>query len=456
MGKQGKRVLYLTLGIMFYMSNAVLAVDMSAKTTESGTIIDTHVVTVTAKRMEATDLATPAIVDVYTEKDIQKTGASNAYDVLQNTLGVISQAQGFNGTSMGTMTSKIMIRGVEKGTLILLDGVPLNQDGKYNLEDIPTDIIESIEVVKGRGTVLYGSEATGGVINIRTKKHTQNQVSIGIGNYNKQRGSLSFGNEKLSILMSAEHRGFAADMAGTAAVLRGDPTSYDYGGGNKRSLLWKYYINDGLTFSQYYGTNKHKYLVYNEGKIYKGNLSKINRYEDRDNLFTLNYDKNSWSGYISYGTQEKTSYLTNISSKGVRGEEVTNAWRKGHNTKASIQKEFGTDKVVILVGADYSKEDMDLLSTIPINKRASYLAKTNQERQTYSLFTSIDYVASEKDNLIVNLRQTWAGNTKGVQNAKGENKETNNDRVSKFTPEIQYIHQINKESSWYGKVGKSF
>lgn len=40
---------------------------------------------------------------------------------------------GPNGASLGTMTSEITIRGVERGTLILLDGVPLNQDGKYNL-----------------------------------------------------------------------------------------------------------------------------------------------------------------------------------------------------------------------------------------------------------------------------------------------------------------------------------
>lgn len=125
-----KRVFYLTMGILCYMSNMAFA-----ETKVDGEI-NTHVVTVTAKRLEATDLATPAIVDVYTQEDIQRTGAANAYDVLQNTLGVISQSQGFNGTSMGTMTSKIMIRGVEKGTLVLLDGVPLNQDGKYNLDDI--------------------------------------------------------------------------------------------------------------------------------------------------------------------------------------------------------------------------------------------------------------------------------------------------------------------------------
>lgn len=100
------------------MSNMAFAETVDTNVNKVDGEINTHVVTVTAKRLEATDLATPAIVDVYTQEDIQRTGAANAYDVLQNTLGVISQSQGFNGTSMGTMTSKIMIRGVEKFSII--------------------------------------------------------------------------------------------------------------------------------------------------------------------------------------------------------------------------------------------------------------------------------------------------------------------------------------------------
>lgn len=71
------------------------------------------------------------------------------------------------------MTNKVVIRGVEKGTLVLVDGVPINQSGRYNLEDIPTDAVEKIEIVRGGGAVLYGSEASGGVINIITKEKKQ-------------------------------------------------------------------------------------------------------------------------------------------------------------------------------------------------------------------------------------------------------------------------------------------
>jgi vitamin B12 transporter len=153
---------------------------------------------VTAQGFETKDLDTPAAVEVYDVKRIEESGADNAFDVLQNTLGVTVQSQGFNGAAMGTMTSKIMIRGAQVGTLVLLNGVPMNMDGKYNLEDIPSNAIEKIEVVRGGGSVLYGSEATGGVINIITKKNVKNRIKVSAGNFGKERYDISLGAGKFS------------------------------------------------------------------------------------------------------------------------------------------------------------------------------------------------------------------------------------------------------------------
>lgn len=114
---------------------------------------------------------------------------------------------GPNGASLGTMTSEITIRGVERGTLILLDGVPLNQDGKYNLEDIPSDIIDRIEIVRGGGSVLYGSEASGGVINIITKKNVGNNIKVSAGNYGREQYSVSVGADGFDATAYYEDRG---------------------------------------------------------------------------------------------------------------------------------------------------------------------------------------------------------------------------------------------------------
>ena len=94
---------------------------------------------VTASRMEKRDLDTPAAVDVITREQVERIGGASAFEVLRQSLGVSVTSQGPNGVSYGSMTSEATIRGVERGTLVLVDGMPLNQDGKYNLEDIPTE-----------------------------------------------------------------------------------------------------------------------------------------------------------------------------------------------------------------------------------------------------------------------------------------------------------------------------
>lgn len=63
-----------------------------------------------------------------------------------------------------------MIRGKRRGTMVLVDGILLNvRTGYYDLDRINIADVERIEVVRGGGAVLYGSDATGGVINIITK-----------------------------------------------------------------------------------------------------------------------------------------------------------------------------------------------------------------------------------------------------------------------------------------------
>src|SRR5882672_1079925 len=74
----------------------------------------------------------------------------------------------------GTLTN-IFIRGAESGaTLVLIDGVeannPISTDRGYDFTNLTTDNIERIEVIRGPQSVLYGSDAMGGVINIITRR----------------------------------------------------------------------------------------------------------------------------------------------------------------------------------------------------------------------------------------------------------------------------------------------
>ena len=61
------------------------------------------------------------------------------------------------------------IRGLDKGTLVLVNGAPMNLLNYNAISNIPLDSIEKIEIVRGSNATLYGAEAMGGVINIITK-----------------------------------------------------------------------------------------------------------------------------------------------------------------------------------------------------------------------------------------------------------------------------------------------
>ena len=407
---------------------------------------------VTAQGFATKDLETPALVEVFNEKEIEDSGANNAYDVLQDTLGVTASSYGFNGTNQGTMTSKIMVRGVQDGTLVLVDGIPMNMDGRYNLDDIPSDAIERIEVVRGGGSVLYGSEATGGVINIITKKQLRNKIKVAAGNYGKERYDISIGAGKFNLLAGLENRGEAKNLKGLGYNKAPAAESvYDYGKGERQSIRWNYLLSEGLTFTHSYSENENRYL---KRKYLENTYNQMNDYKNTDNSFLLDYDKDGWKAFISYGTQEKDNDQTNIKN-GV-SELINNYnWRKGHNTNMKLQKQFDIGNDKLLVGVSYQKEDMD---TYSIKKSSTNEVDSNMRRDNYSVFLSYDMAVNEKSNFIVNMRETWVTNNEGRQFDITEKQKTvtKNDDLSKFTPEAEYIYRINEDSSIYAKAGKSF
>ena len=156
-------------------------------------------VLVTATRYETRDLEIPAATEIFDQKKIEKLGANNVMEVVRN-------IPGFTLTASPTGNTYVGFRGVSKDNVaILVNGIPLNQDGNYDLESISTDIIDRIEVVKGGSAVLYGSNASAGVINIITnKKQGTNKVLIGWGDKNKFKGAVNVATDKLQVSYSRQ------------------------------------------------------------------------------------------------------------------------------------------------------------------------------------------------------------------------------------------------------------
>ena len=138
----------------------------------------------------------PANVTVITREEIERSNAQVVADVLRDEVGVVVRDFYGNGK-----TASVDVRGFGEtaplNTLVMVDGRRVNEIDLSGVDwtQIPLDQIERIEIVRGSGSVLYGDNAVGGVINIITKKpekafSAQAGIALGSYHFNKENGSV--------------------------------------------------------------------------------------------------------------------------------------------------------------------------------------------------------------------------------------------------------------------------
>lgn len=130
---------------------------------------DEVVVTGTMKEVNKLESAIP--VEIYNPSFFKKNPSPNLFEALSMVNGVQPQ---LNCNICNT--GDIHINGMEGPyTMLLIDGMPIvsSLSTVYGLMGIPNSMIKRIEVVKGPGATLYGSEAVGGIINVITKDPLQ-------------------------------------------------------------------------------------------------------------------------------------------------------------------------------------------------------------------------------------------------------------------------------------------
>jgi Outer membrane receptor for ferrienterochelin and colicins len=136
------------------------------KKNKSSSEVQTQTIMVTASRVEADLFELPMTVNVITAEDLQREPVTNITDALATIPGITFTDAGLAGAK------RVSIRGEDiSRTLILVNGVKtLDKRNAQTAVLIDPSQIERIEIIKGPASVLYGSEAIGGVINIITKK----------------------------------------------------------------------------------------------------------------------------------------------------------------------------------------------------------------------------------------------------------------------------------------------
>ena len=108
----------------------------------------------------------PYSVQIISKKTIEKMAAQHVAEVLQNQSGVLMSQDPSLGAS-------VQLQGMGgQNVKILINGIPMigRLNGNIDISQIPTQQIERIEIIEGPMSVVYGTDALGGVINIITKK----------------------------------------------------------------------------------------------------------------------------------------------------------------------------------------------------------------------------------------------------------------------------------------------
>ncbi len=153
---------------IFFVFNLVLVGGIQAEVDEESSYVDLGETVITARALPESIKKTAHTIEVIEGEEIRNRTDRSVAEAIREIPGVRVQSLGTRGES-----SSIRIRGASNDeALVLLDGVRINDpfDGDTNLGLFPVELIDRIEVLRGSQAVLYGGRAIGGVVNIITKK----------------------------------------------------------------------------------------------------------------------------------------------------------------------------------------------------------------------------------------------------------------------------------------------
>lgn len=181
------------------LTGAGFSASLNAQSQEQGEgkIPAAEKIQVTGSRLKQADMETSAPVTVIDSNQIEQSGLSSLGDIFRNS-ATLSPIGNFSGSSryVSSGASSVNLLGLGASrTLVLLNGKRLPASSglnAVNVDNIPSAIIERIEILSGGASAVYGADAVGGVINIITKTEVNGtNVSLYIARPSKAGGETS-------------------------------------------------------------------------------------------------------------------------------------------------------------------------------------------------------------------------------------------------------------------------
>jgi vitamin B12 transporter len=178
----------------FFVLTAVIISSTAQAQDSTGKVLDEAVIT--ANKFEQKQSQTGKVITIIGKEQLSKSSGKTVAQILNDQAGItINGAYNVTGS-----VQTVFMRGASSGrTLILLDGIPVNDpsmiNNEFDLNLFSINDIERIEICKGAQSTLYGSDAIAGAINIITiKKEVTTpfnvKVTTGLGNKNTVRNNI--------------------------------------------------------------------------------------------------------------------------------------------------------------------------------------------------------------------------------------------------------------------------
>ncbi|MEC8483665.1 MAG: TonB-dependent receptor plug domain-containing protein, partial [Pseudomonadota bacterium] len=199
---------FIALGLLAHQSSSIAQSDSS---TELNTLSQLVVTATTTEQTTAKSLTSVTVID---KKTLQAQQPQELSEVLAGQLGIDIVSNGGYGKSTSVLT-----RGANStGTKLLIDGVPIQSHslGTPSWQYIPISQVERVEIVRGPKSSLYGSSASGGVVQVflpEGNAEMATNVSVGAG---------SFGTKQVDASVSGQEG--SASYAISAGTFRTDGT----------------------------------------------------------------------------------------------------------------------------------------------------------------------------------------------------------------------------------------
>lgn len=362
--------------------------------------VDLDEMVVTATRTEAKKVDVPVNTTVVTAEKIESRHYQNVAEALKDVPGA-----SVIDTGEGASEKKIVLNGDER-VLVLVDGKRVNFEmgtmtrSGYDLNQLPdVSTIDRIEVVKGHGGALYGSDAVGGVVNIITKKmdHTYGKVAMGFGSHQardaKAMYSIKEGKTGVMVAASKYKQGYYKykDVADKSTKRWGDANFEN----EKVSLKVAQELSDKSNLEIGYDFSKFNGISAYSMPFSPYNLSVIDK---KTNNFNVKYDwmtNDTDQGYLQVYRNKYDYYNAGNMEETVTGFEAQQAVTISENNKLVVGTSYRSAHAINEGAANYNEK---------INNKALFVSDQWEFVPTWTLDAGVRYDNHSK----AGSKTTWS------------------------------------------------